>query len=250
MEDARDAFVAPAPLTASRPRDVRLTAGGWTLVVLAVLLFAAAVGAGIGMYGVTQRQAEERRAIVADGVMTTGAVTRLWTDGDNRRKVRYEFAADGRAVSGEQRVSTERRRTLQVGSRLDVRYLPSNPAVNDLGGAPRSGMPMALPFIVAPIIAGVGALCLWQVHRQRRLLSDGRVAPGVVTGHSKHRSSHGGTHRSITFTFPLLSGATASGRSGVSSTPPAIGSAITVVYDPDQPTRSAVYPFSLVRPAR
>ena len=237
-------------LSQSRPREVTLTAGGRTLVVVAVLLFATAMVAGGAMYGVARRQAVERRAIVEQGVMTTGVVTRLRAGGDDRRRIGYEFGVNGRVVSGQREVSSELRRTLQVGSPIDVRYLPSDPTVNIVGGSPRSGIPIALPFIFAPAVAALGGLCLLLIHRQRRLLSEGRVAPGTVTGHSKHHSSHGGTHRSITFTFPLLSGATASGKSGASKTPPAIGSAITVVYDPDQPTRTAVYPFSLVKPAR
>jgi hypothetical protein len=157
---------------------------------------------------------------------------------------------NGGVVGGEREVSPERRRALQVGSPIDVRYLPSRPTVNDLGGRPRSGMPMPVPFVVASILGALGVLCLFLVHRQRRLLTEGRVASAVVTGHEKHSSSHGGTHRSITYEFPLLSGAVASGKSGASKKPPTLGSVITVVYDPDQPTRSAVYPFSLVKPAR
>jgi hypothetical protein len=248
MAETHGAFASP--LTQSRPRDVSLTAGGRTLVGLAVVLVAGAIVAGVAMYRVVERQADERRAILTEGVMTTGTVTRLWNDDDNRRKVRYQFAAQGRIVTGEQSVSSERRRTLHVQSPIDVRYVPSNPAVNDLGGPPRSGMPVAVPFMVPPVVAGLGVLCLVLIHRQRRLLVEGRVAPGIVTGHTNYRSSHGGTHRSITFTFPLLSGAIASGKSGASRKPPAIGSAITVIYDPDEPSRSAVYPFSLVRPAR
>jgi hypothetical protein len=250
MTELPHALTVPPALETSRPRDVALTTGGRTLVVLAVLLFMAASGVGVGMYNVARRQADDRRAIVEEGVTTTGVVTRLRSDGDDRRRVGYEFAVNGRVVRGERQVSAERRKTLQVGSPIDVQYLPSDPTVNNLGGRPRSGIPIALPFVLAPAIAALGVVCLVQVHRQRRLLSEGRVASAMVTGHAKHNSSHGGTHRAITFTFPLLSGATASGKSGASSKPPALGSVITVVYDPDQPGRNAVYPFSLVKPAR
>ena len=239
-----------AELTHSRPRDVALTRGGRTLVVLAVLLFTAAIGSGVGLYTAARRHAAERRAIVAEGVTTTAIVTRLQSDGDDRRRVGYEFAVNGRVVRGEQQVSRRRRETLVTGSPIDVWYLPSNPTVNDLDGRPRSGIPIALPFVLAPAIAAFGVLCLVLVHRQRRLLSEGRVASATVTGHAKQHGSHGTTHGSITFTFPLLSGAMASGKSSASSKPPALGSAITVVYDPDQPRRNAVYPFSLVKPAR
>ncbi len=96
----------------------------------------------------------------------------------------------------------------------------------------------------------MGLLCLFAIQKQRRLLTDGRAAPAIVTAHHRHHSGHGGTHRSLTYEFPLLNGATATGRSQTSSKPPAVGSVICVIYDPDRPTRSMAYPFSLVQPAR
>jgi hypothetical protein len=81
------------------------------------------------------------------------------------------------------------------------------------------------------------------------LLSEGRVASATVIAHETHKSSYGGTERSIAYEFPLLSGAVASGKTA-SATPPAVGSTITVVYDPDRPARHAVYPFSFVKPRR
>ena len=127
-----------AELTHSRPRDVALTGGGRALVVFAVVLFMAAIGAGVGMYNAAVRHAGEQRAIVEEGVTTTGVVTRLRSDGDDRRRVGYEFGVNGRVVRGDRQVSGERRRTLKVGSPVDVRYLPSDPTVNE------SGRPSAL----------------------------------------------------------------------------------------------------------
>jgi hypothetical protein len=248
LAELQRAFVAPAPLTQSGPRDVELTASGLVLTTVGVLLVALSLAAAIGMHREAQRQAANRRALVEEGVTVTGEVTRLWSNGDDRRRVAYRFLVDGREYSGRVRVSEARRRTLEVGSPLAVRYVPATPQVHDLGGTPGGTMPVWLPFVVGSLVAGAGVLCLMAIGRQRRLLTDGRVAPAIVTGHRTQKTSHG-THRSLTFQFPLLSGAVASGKSGASSKPPAVGSVICVVYDPEHPARHRPYPMSLVRPA-
>ena len=248
LEELQRTFVAPRPLMQSRPRDVTLTGAGRALVTIAMLLLAAAVGVGLAMHGEAQRQASNRRALVEDGVFATSEVTRLWSSGDDRRRVEYRFVVDGRPYSARARVSAERRRTLQVGSPLPVRYVPADPRLNDLGGTPRGGLPVWLSVVTAGGIGGAGLLCLLVIARQRRLLTDGHVAPAIVTAHHRQRSQHG-THRSLTFQFPLLSGRVASGKSGTSSKPPDVGSVICVVYDPDRPSRNRVYPLALVKPA-
>jgi hypothetical protein len=227
---------------------VQLTAAGRALVAVAALLVVAAVAAGLLMQSEAARQAADRRALVDTGVMITGQVTRLWRSGDDRRRVAYGFVVSGRAYAGSARVSEARRRALQVGSPLPVRYAPANPAVHDLGGAPRGGMPVWLPAVVFAALAGGGAACLVAVARQRRLLMDGRLAPAVVTGHKTRKTQHG-THRLLTFDFVLPSGRVESGRSATSKAPPAAGTALCVVYDPDHPRRHRIYPFPLVRPA-
>jgi hypothetical protein len=229
---------------------VRLTAGGRALVVVAALLFAGALVAAMLLQLEAQRQASNRRSLIEQGVVTSGEVIRLWPRGDNRRRVRYRFAVDGVTYENQLNVSSERRRTLQLGSRIDVRFVPDDPRVNDLGGQPRGGLPAWFPPVLAVAIAGVGLLLLLVLNRQRRLLMTGRAAPAIVTAHKKFHTSHGGTHHSITFEFALLSGAARTGKASTSSRQPAIGSVICIVYDPDQPSRHGMYPFSLVKPTQ
>jgi hypothetical protein len=87
------------------------------------------------------------------------------------------------------------------------------------------------------------------LNAQRRLLAEGRPAPALVTKLARHQTSHGVSHQSIRYAFPLLSGSMAIGRSDARKGQ-AVGSVICIVYDPDRPRRSLAYPFPLVRPAK
>jgi hypothetical protein len=126
--------------------------------------------------------------------------------------------------------------------------VPADPRINDLGGPPRGAMPLFVPYLIAIALVGGSGLCGVAVRRQYQLLSEGRATPALVTGHTEHRTSHGGKHRALSYSFPLLSGAVASGKGATTRTPPAVGSVIWVIYDPETPTRSSVYPLSLVTP--
>lgn len=248
LSELQRTFVAPPRFGESRPRQVQLTPAGRALCALAVILFAGALAAMVGLTQVARRQAADRASLADRGVTTPGVVTRLWQDGDNRRRVAYRFEIGGRSYASDVKVSAERRRVLEVGSPVDVRVLPGRPDVNDLG-TPRSGLPMAIGPLVGAAMAALGGLCLLSIRVQWRLLQDGRAAPAIVTAHTSRRSSHGTKHHAVTYEFLLLSGARATGTCDRLRTPSAIGSVITVVYDPERPGRSRVFPFSLVRPA-
>jgi len=111
-------------------------------------------------------------------------------------------------------------------------------------------MPRVLPFVVALALVALSWLAWYFVHRERRLLAEGRAAVGLITGHSQmHRSSHGGeVGKSAYYQFAQMSGALAKGETSPSKKPPDIGSTICVLYDPENARRNARYPLSLVRP--
>jgi hypothetical protein len=239
-------FAAPPRLSASRPRQVRPNPAGLTLLILAMVLGVGSAVSYVLIARESARQAETRRLLTTAATTTEGAVSRLWENGDDRRRVEYRFEVGARAYVGRARVSDAVRRTLQVGSPLVVRYVPADPRVNDLGGSRRSGLPALIAPIVSIVLLIAGGLCAYGVSRQRELLAEGRVAPGVVT---TVRKSHSGDGKLIEFEFQTLSGAIQRGTSTHASKPPAVGTLVCVVYDPDRPERHAVYPFSLVKPA-
>jgi hypothetical protein len=236
-----------APIGSSRPRDVRLTAAGRAVLLLACSLFAGAIGAGLVLHDKATQDASNRRAFLDASVITDGVVTRLWSDEEDERRVDYQFVVNGREYHGRVDVSAERRRQLDVGAPLVVRYVAGDPAINTLDGMSFQAMPRAIAFVVSTVIAGLGAVCLLVIRRQRHWLAEGRVAPAVVTAHHyEYDSSHGSKRRSMSYEFAVLSGATVSSKRATSNTPPVVGSTIWVLYDPERPTRNVVYPISLV----
>jgi Protein of unknown function (DUF3592) len=241
-------FVPPPGLERSRPREVRLTAAGKALVVTAVLLFSGAVFAGVAMQQAAQRQAAAQRLMADEGIVVDGEVLQLWrSSGDSKQPwVAYRFEADGRAYAGTSTISLSKWRALKAGATLPIRYVPAAPEQSILAGQRPGAMPLWLPSLVAIAIAAVGGLSLAAIRKERRLLMEGRPAPAVVLKHFKHHSGHG-TLLTMTYEFPLLNGAIATGRSGTSRKPPPVGSVICVVYDSDWPKRSKPYPMSLVR---
>lgn len=250
LSELQRSFVAPPGLGRSRPREVRLTAGGWVVSVAALSLVALAVVVFVTMSSVAIRQANEQRLLKDTGLEVTAEVTRLWrNEGKSRQPwVAYRFELSGRVFAREAEIGLARWRTLHVGSPLPIRFPAAHPERSLPRGREAQAMPLWLPFVVSASIAAFGVACLFWLNRERRLVSDGRAAPAIVTKITTHHSSHGGTHRHMRYEFPLLSGAVASGKSSTSGKGPAVGSVICVLSDPDNPRRSVPYPVRLVRP--
>jgi hypothetical protein len=253
IADIRRAFIAPRELGSSRPRDVQLTGLGRFIVVLALALFATALVLGGLLYRQAVRQADTRRALNAHGVTTTAAITRVWRASNDSKQpwVAYRFEAAGSVYEAPAKMRLARWRTLAPGSTVPIKYLPEDPRQCVILGSEPGVLPMSVPVLVAAALSAGGLLSLWGLGRQHRLLVDGRPAPALVTGVTSTKSSHGGHQRAITYSFPLLSGAIAQGKSEAPGKATGVGSVICVVYDPDRPRRrNRPYPFPLVRAAR
>jgi hypothetical protein len=246
-DELRRNWRPPEGLERSRPRRVSLTGSGKVVVALAVLLAAAAATAWIALQVIARKQAEEQSLLQTRGVDAEGRVTRLWRSGDksHQRWVAYEFTAQGRAFAGRSKARKEFWNGLSVGAPLTVRYFPGDPQLNYPSGHPPEQIPSWLPHLIALSLLLTTGLIMWKVRRERWLLEEGRAAPGVVTEH--RRTQHGKIYR---YEFSLLSGGTARGSGPPGRKPPAIGTAVCVLYDPDNPRRNTPYPLPLVRLAR
>jgi hypothetical protein len=199
-----------------------------------------------------RRQAENEsvvRRLTTEGQETQATVTHLYT-GMGGYVVNYEYTVNGRTFQRGAFIAEEQWRSLEVGSPLAIRYLPSNPNDAYPDAAPPNSqnyssiaLPMAGMILFVTLSFAIG--CLWDVVSERRLLARGRAVLGIVirckTG-TRDRIS--GFYLNYDFSFP--GGAPCQGK-GFSGSQQAEGSPVTVLYDPNNPRRSALYPMETVR---
>jgi hypothetical protein len=242
-------FVMPPGLGRSRPRETRLTANGVALVIASVTLLASSVVVFVLLSRLAIQQADVRRHLAEHGEDAVAGVTRLWrSTGDSHQPwVAYQWRAGSLTYGGQLRLRLATWNTLHIGSPLAIRYDPSDPSRSVLAGTEPSTLPLWAPPLASSSLLAGGIACLLLLRAHRQLLRDGRAAPAVITKRRKISTQHGGSYVSIAYEFPLLSGATATGRSQASRNPLAVGGVICVVYDSDRPRRSMPYPFKLVK---
>ncbi len=246
----------PPELLRSVPREVALTGAGKAARGIAIALALGAFAAGVALYLTAVRQAEHYKLIRQQSVVTEGRVTGWGKVRDGKRVVSYSFPHDGREYTGRETLQSRSWRALPVGASLPVRYLPATPEQNWILGYEPSGVPFW--------VAGVAPISMWFVpllivrglRKERKLLAEGRPALARVTGVKQihaHRGVHGipgtpqrGGYR-INYEFRDLSGAVHAGRANMAQNVPPEGSPLVIVYDIDEPRRSAPYPFQCVR---
>jgi hypothetical protein len=242
-------FVTPAGLDRSRPRETRLTANGVALVIAAITMLGASIVVFVLLFRQATHEADVRRNLAGHGVDAVAGVTRLWrSPGDSHQPwAAYQWSVGSLTYGGQIRLRLATWNALRVGSPLAIRYDPSDPGRSILAGTEPPALPLWVPPLAssALVVGGIACLLLLRVHRL--LLRDGRAAPAIVTKRRRVSTQHGGSYLSIAYEFPLLSGATATGRSQAVRNPPAVGDVMCVVYDPDRPRRSMPYPLKLVR---
>jgi hypothetical protein len=244
LEALRLSWKPPRELSRALPRDVQLSVGGMLLMGLAFLLFLGAVFAYRAIQSAAARQAQRQAMLEQRGVDTEAVITRLWRRRDKERQpmVTYRFEHEGRVYEGSSSVSLRAWREMKEGEPLAVRYVASDPGVNQPRDRKASGTPSWLPLLVALSLAGTGAFLVYFLGRQKRLLSEGRPAPAIVTRYTS------GQHGSKYAHYEFAAGrAVAKGATGVARGSPKIGDTLCVVYDPEKPRRNARYPMDLVK---
>jgi hypothetical protein len=250
--ELRRTWKAPSVLDVSRPRSVALTRSGKALVGLAVGLGTTALALVLGLGLAAHRQADEAWLLRDQGAVAAGTVTRLWRARDKQKQpwMEYRFVLEGGTYVRTVKVPYSVWRNLTAGEPVRVRYAHSRPEINHPVGWAGAAIPFWAPYLAGFALAGLAVLPLLPLRQQRRLVEEGRHAPGLVISHGKLERDQNGRQlgRKYGYQFPLLSGAVADGKAGPVKNPPEIGSAIVVLYDPEKPRNNAPYPLKLVRP--
>ena len=233
----------------SVPRDVQLTANGWAMLVMAIVIAAAAVAAALGLSILHARQQEAadlraREAVHADATVVRAART----GGDHPRTVvTFRYEAQGAGHVGSARLSA--RRSLAEGDRLGIAYLRSDPDQTWVEGNEPGVFPL---WLVPPIAAGLllfAGLIAWAVRREEILMSEGRFADARVVSTKKVQRQHHHAYR-VEYQFTTLSGMRVTSRAEKRRAPADVGATVAVIYHRDNPRWNAIYPLPLVTPAR
>ena len=244
LEDA----ALPRSLQRSAPREVALNASGWVAAVAAVALLLAGIVGGPLVAVFLMEGSARAVELQTSGISTAAQVTDVRRSRDKERKVtiHYRYSAGGQEFTGRKQLrrNDPLAQSAEPGSRVDIVRLPSEPGRSWLRGYEQREEPVWAAAIL-PAVCLPGAMAIiFLLHRQRRLLADGRVAMAriVSTEKSKH---HDSWH--VTYTWNLLNGAVRKSHVSRASEPSGSGSFVPLVYDPDQPEHHLLYPLSLVK---
>src|SRR5581483_1276108 len=241
-------WARPPELMRSTPRSVALAAGGKGMTAGAIILLASAIGMGILFASIARSDADRARLLQTQGEDTDGTIMRVWerrSGKSTQHMVTYTFFARGVLRSLDQDVSRSSWNAATAGEHIRVRYVPSKPDIGYWIGNPLEQMPIWLVLVFPTAMLAIAFFIWLNVRRYRYLLENGRPAAGVVT---RCRVFRGKGRPTITANYEYLpsEGGVRKGRANIAAELP-VGSVITVLYKPENQSRSMPYPSQMVR---
>jgi hypothetical protein len=238
-------WASPPELGGSPPRPVKLTGTGTALNVLALVMLVGGVLLGIKLSNDAAAQSQTARLLKEQGAETQATVIRLWRGGGKDRPYRltYQFEVQGRVFHRDSGASRRIWESLTEGSPLRVRYLPADPKLSHPADWESQQIPAWVPLMVPAAFASYTLIIILMLRKQRRLLEDGRAAPAVIY---KVSATKGG--KSVRYNFRSQAGTLEKGSGLMARGLAQNGSVVTIIYDPEKPSRNAPYPFKMVRP--
>ena len=132
-------------------------------------------------------------------------------------------------------------RRLRTGGTMPIRYVPSDPTINHPAAWEISTVPDWMPFLVPALFVGVGIMFLTLLRRQARIAAEGVPVPGFVTTCFRVKSGW-----VVRYRFSTKDGDNARG-SGQAASRLEEGTAVCVLYLPQNPKRNQMYPLTFYR---
>jgi hypothetical protein len=225
----------PEELSGPVPRRIRLS--GNTSFLPFVFLIGVTVIGCLWYCKHVVVQMQQRSALRQDGIEVLGEITSLKRAGRGPDVVKYTFTANDGIVSGMANVPPALMRDLAESTVINIRYLPSTPAINHPAAWEWSlssewlAIFMLMGFLTACIVTST------VFYRERKLLGWGKPVTGIVTN---CRVSGRGII-SIEYEFRTETGVQVRG-SGNSPDQQETGAGICVLYLPENPRRNLPYP--------
>jgi hypothetical protein len=241
MKSSNEDWRPPAGLGYSSLRPVRLNGQGKLLAGVVAFLVIGGFVLGIFLARTQRREVRQQLLLEQQGISGDAVVTRVWRTADKEAepRVAYRFTFEGAVYHTSVRAPLDRWRRIKAGDHLPIRFVPSQPSISHPVDWSFKGMPKFFPYIATALLAGIGAFLAIYLARQMRLLAEGRAAPGRITAirRAKGVVAH--------YEFEL-NGVTYKGRSRVRK-PPSTSEPVTILYDPENPKRHALYPLDTVK---
>jgi MprA protease rhombosortase-interaction domain-containing protein len=249
--------IRPAPSRADlerfgpAPREVRLTASGWTVTVFAIAFVVAAVAAALGFPILRAHQQEARDRALREAVRTDAVITDVKVNkGEHpRRRVTFRYSAPDGEHESAVRLDEDDDRETVAGGRLTIAYLRSDPSRSWIAGGEPGVMPLWLIPLIPAALLLVAGLIAYALRRDCVLLSEGRFTTARVIASKKVSHSHGHSYR-VNYEFTTMSGATVTAATDRSRPLAAGTTTVPVVYHRENARWNAVFPLSLATPCR
>jgi hypothetical protein len=243
--DEIENWTVPPEVSGPVPRKTRMAGPAIFMAVMAGILVAGSIPILLALRGSNEEAKAFNEVLRAHGRETTGQIIRVWSTGGKSptRSVSYSFTADGSPVQGYSSVPSELFGGLQKVRSLPVQYLPSDPKTNHPAAWQEPVDAAWVAFPLPSLTMAVGLLLALYLRRFAAVMARGLPVPAVVT---RCVSVKGGGL--VGFQYRTRDGASFNGSSQFPRRKE-VGAVLCVLYLPENPGRSQVYPSVLFRAA-
>lgn len=234
-----DSFHASEPQNyPGAPGWPRLTGVGWGIAIMSFVMGIVGLGvtyATLRRFELDDRFAREAQATTAAVVHTSNAPAGN-KHAQHGHIIQYQFQVSGQTYQGTADVPSLRslRTNAQRSKEIDIRYLSSDPAINR--PAEEKNLPIVIGLLPLTLFSVFFLVFARQLRRDFVLARGGRPTTGVVVGAVPYAHA-----TSIYYDFPNDGGGVTRGNSMLPlpySWNARLGSAVQVLYLPDDPERN------------